>query len=180
VHVLLDACVALNLEATGEFDAIADTLGITFAMSPKAVEETLFLVDIIDGEKTHTQVDLNVHVEKRTLEIVAPAVGDELATFVTLTQRVDDGEAEVFALGLHRGLPVATDDRLAIRVATELGLDKPAGTPTFLKQYAEAASLRPDQINMLLMAVETRASFRPPHSSPEHSWWLGHRSAPND
>ncbi|QKG20183.1 hypothetical protein [Actinomadura verrucosospora] len=179
MHVLLDACVALNFEATGEFDAIADALGITFAMSPKAVDETLFLVDIIDGEKTHTRVDLNAHVEKRTLEIFGPAAGDELATFVTLTQRVDDGEAEVLALGLHRGLPVATDDRLALRVAAELGLDKPAGTPAFLKQYAEAASLRPDEINMLLMAVETRASFRPPPSSPEHPWWLSHRSLPH-
>lgn len=174
--MLLDACVALNLEATGEFDAIANALGLTFVMSPKAVEETLYLVDVIDGESTRTQVDLNIHIEKRTLEIYQLAPGDEIATFVTLTQQVDDGEAEILALALHRSLAVATDDRLARRVAAERGLPKPVGTASFLKQYAENAGLKPHQINALLIAVETRASFRPPHNSPELPWWLARRS----
>jgi hypothetical protein len=178
VRVLLDACVALNLEATGEFDAIADVLGLTFTMPTKAAEETFYLDDLIDGEPCRIQIDLGPHIQKGTLEVVHLAPGDETSTFVSLASRVDDGEAECLALAVHRALPFAADDRLAIRVAGDLGLTPHFRTAQLLRRYTERANLRPHEITLMLQAVERRASFRPPRGSPDLSWWLNH-SAPN-
>jgi predicted nucleic acid-binding protein len=174
VQVLLDACVALNLEATGEFDAIARALGMTFAMATRAAEEALFLVDAIDGKITRTPIDLDLHVQKGTLEIIQLNPNEETATFVDLASRVDDGEAQSLSLAHHRGLPIATDDRLAIRVSWELGVAEPVATTTLLKQYSNRAGLSPEKITSTLISVERRASFRPPRGSSDLSWWLSH------
>ncbi|MFI9847378.1 hypothetical protein ACIHFD_60915 [Nonomuraea sp. NPDC051941] len=179
MHVLLDACVALNLEAAGEFDAIADVLGLTFVMSTKVAEETFYLDDIIDGEPCRIQIDLGPHIRKGTLGVHNLTPGDETATFVRLAGQVDDGEAECLALAVHRALPFATDDRLAIRVAGDLGLTTIFRTAELLRRYADRANLRSHDITLMLGAVERRASFRPPRSSPDYSWWLGH-SSPSD
>lgn len=176
MQVLLDACVALNLEATGELDAIANALGLTFAMATKAAEETLYLIDVTDGESSRTQVDLDPHIQKGTLEILQLDPGHETSTFVSLAARVDDGEAQSLSLTLHRNLPLATDDRLAIKVARDLGLAEPTGTTALLKQYAESAGLESHEISPMLVTVERRASFRPPRGSPDLPWWLRYSS----
>ncbi|MEQ4724344.1 hypothetical protein [Nonomuraea sp. B19D2] len=178
MHVLLDACVALNLEAAGEFDAVADVLGFTFVMSTKTVEETFYLDDIIDGEPCRTKIDLSPHIRKGTLEVLTLDPGDEIATFVRLAGRVDDGEAECLSLAVNRALPFATDDRLAIRVADDLGLTPIFRTAELLRKYAERANLKSHDIYPMLRAVERRASFRPPRGSPDLPWWLNH-SSPN-
>jgi predicted nucleic acid-binding protein len=176
MQVLLDACVALNLEATGELHAIANTLGLTFAMATKAAEETLYLIDLVDGETSHTQIDLDVHTQKGTLEILQLSPDQETSTFVSLAARVDDGEAQSLSLAIHRNLPLATDDRLAIKLARERGLAEPIGTTTLLQRYADSAGLKPHEITLMLITVERRASFRPPRGSTDLTWWLQHTS----
>lgn len=176
MRVLLDACVALNLEAAGEFDAIADVLSLTFLMPTKAAQETLYLDDIIDGEPCRTQVDLNMHVRKGTLEVLALTAGDEMASFVALAGLVDDGEAECLSLAKHRALPFATDDRLATKVAGELSLAPIHTTGELLRRYVERANLKCHDVSLMLKTVERRATFRPPRGSPDFSWWLNHSS----
>jgi hypothetical protein len=44
--ILLDACVAINLAATGSLDDIANTLQVTFAIATQAADEVGYLRDI--------------------------------------------------------------------------------------------------------------------------------------
>jgi predicted nucleic acid-binding protein len=84
---------------------------------------------------------------------------------------VDDGEAATIALAVHRGLQLATDDRKARKLCTGLDIPEPRRTLALLRAYADALTLRPDQLRDLLINIRDRASFQPPRSDPDHKWW---------
>ena len=57
--LLLDACVAINLAATGHIQPIAETIGVTFILVRQAAAEVGFLRDITGGEPIRTPIDLS-------------------------------------------------------------------------------------------------------------------------
>ncbi|MCP2335248.1 hypothetical protein [Actinomadura rupiterrae] len=175
MRILLDACVALNLEATGEFDAISHALGVMFAMPAKAAEEVLYLIDLVDGEKTKTLINLSSHVEKETLELLLLSPGAETATFVDLATKVEDGEAQCLALAKHRRLAFATDDHAALKAAARIGLPAATSTPRLLRNYVDQAGLSQQETGLMLLAVESRARFRPPPGHADFAWWTTRR-----
>jgi predicted nucleic acid-binding protein len=175
VHELLDACVALNLLATRQLDAISRAIDVTFVMAQEAALESLYLEDLVDGVIERAVVDLQPHVSEGTLELWRIAGDLELETFVALAAQVDQGEAASLTLAMRRQLRFATDDRKARRVSRELGLINPDTTTAILRRYVDAAELSPKQVSMLLGAVERRASFRPSRRDPdEFQWWHEH------
>ncbi|GAB3979522.1 hypothetical protein GCM10029978_075120 [Actinoallomurus acanthiterrae] len=167
----MDACVALNLLATGELDAIAESLGVTFVMADVAAAESLYLIEVVDGATERIQVQLDLHIDKGSLQLFELAGEAELQTFIELASEIDDGEAASLALAIHRDLVIATDDRKAQRVALQRRLPKLESTPSILKRFTAAASLKPEEVRLLLLMVERRSSFRPPRSSPNFDWW---------
>ncbi|MBI3464794.1 MAG: hypothetical protein HY000_17325 [Planctomycetes bacterium] len=66
---------------------------------------------------------------------------------------------------------MATDDRRAIRVAQQAGIDV-LSSPTLLKSWAAAA--QPDQATIVsaLKNIELFAQFRPTPSTPDYRWWI--------
>jgi len=171
--ILLDACVAINLAATGGLEDIASTLDMTFNIAAQAAAEVGYLRDISDGELVLTPINLAQFEQGHAVEILdlAPA---ELALYIELAALVDDGEAATIAMAIKRGLDIATDDRRARTLCQERHLAEPLRTTALLHAYADAAHLTDTRIRELLTSVRDRASFQPGRSDPELKWWNDH------
>jgi predicted nucleic acid-binding protein len=167
--LLLDACIAINLAATDRLAHIAQLIDVTVALTRQAAAEVGYLRDIADGKPVRTPIDLEQHAVD-TLEIIelTPA---EYPVYLNLALEVDDGEAATIAVAAQRGLPLATDDRKARRLCTQLGIPEPLRTLGLLHAYADAAKLQQAQLCDLLGRIRDRASFQPPRSDPDLKWW---------
>lgn len=176
-RLLLDACVAINLAATGGVEQIASTLQLTFAIPAQAAAEVGYLRDIIDGEAVLSPINLSQFEPSQAVEILhlAPA---ELALYIELAALVDDGEAATIAIAIKRDLDMATDDRRARRLCQERHLAEPLRTVALLHAYADAARLTDNRIRELITNVRDRASFQPARSDPELKWWHDHADEP--
>lgn len=171
--ILLDACVAINLAATGSLDHIANTLQVTFAVAVQTAAEVGYLRDIADGQAVLTPINLRQFEPGQVVEILelTPA---ELELYVELAALVDDGEAATIAIAIQRKLDLATDDRRARRLCQERHLAEPLRTVSLLRAYADAARLADDQIQQIVTSIRERASFQPPRSDPDLKWWNDH------
>ena len=158
--LLLDACVALNLAATGRPTHILATLTPRFAMARQAAA----------GVITQEVVDPHQWVAEDLLHILE-LESAETQQFVTLAAEIDDGEAATLAIARMRGFQVATDDRKARRVARRLDLPEPVRTSQLLQDYCTAANLPKSEVARVLRATEQCARFRPPTNDPLHPWW---------
>lgn len=175
--ILLDACVAINLAATGNLDHIASTLQVTFAIAAQAADEAGYLRDIIGGQTVLTPINLRQYEPGEIVEILE-LTPTELELYIDLATLVDDGEAATIAIAIQRHLDLATDDRRARRLCQERHLAEPLRTVSLLRAYADAANLADDQIQQILTSVRERASFQPPRSDPELKWWTDHAKQP--
>ncbi len=168
-RLLLDACVAINLAATDRLPHIAQLIDVTFTLARQAAAEVGYLRDLADGNPIRTPIDLGQHAGS-TLEIIdlTPA---EYPAYLSLAREVDDGEAATIAAAAQRGLQLATDDRKARRLCTELRIPEPLRTLSLLRAYTDAAALQQAQLRDLLNKIHDRASFQPPRSDPDYKWW---------
>lgn len=175
--ILLDACVAINLAATGSLDHIANTLQVTFAIAAQTAAEVGYLRDVIGGQLVLTPINLRQFEPGQVVEILdlSPA---ELGLYVELAALVDDGEAATIAIAIQRHLDMATDDRRARRLCQDRHLAEPLRTVALLRAYADAAHLTDDQIQQIIASIRDRASFQPPRSDPELKWWNDHTEQP--
>ena len=172
----LDACVLINLCATGRISELAATLAIRFVVAREVSGETLGLRSEDDGAE-RTPIELGVLVRAGVLEVVDLA-GEEVATFVRVAERLDDGEAATLALAVHRGLALLTDDRAALRlIASEYAGLEVLSTARILRRYCEQARLPAGEIAACLVAVEERASFFPTRLDPDGDWWRTQRAS---
>ena len=164
----LDACVLINLLATSCLEEIAADGGWTFIVVPDVAAEAFFLRDE-EAPESRRQVNLEDHISRGVL-IVEQLHDNELDAFVAHAARVDPGEAATIALAAARGLPMATDDKAALRLVAELGAPGPIQTTaSLLRRWAATADA--DRVAAALRAVETRASFVPGRHDAEASWW---------
>jgi hypothetical protein len=81
------------------------------------------------------------------------------------------------ALAECRGWPLATDDRKAIRVATQAGLSV-ISSPQLVRAWADVT--QPDSATLIqvLSDIQTLTPFRPNASMPESGWWFKQLAAP--
>jgi hypothetical protein len=167
--VVLDACVLLNLVASGrplqEFASAAD---LSFMVVGQAEREVVWL-DPLDPEDPREQIDLEPLVATGRLQRLVLA-DDELMRFVALARELDDGEAATIAVAESRGLAVATDDRKARRILSALD-PQPVVTSTAAIVRAWAGSRSDAEVRGCLTSIERRASFLPPRSDPAREWW---------
>ena len=162
-ELLLDACVVINLTASGvPFQDLARRNGVRFVMASPAAGEVLYLRE---------RIDMMGYARRGDLRIV-DLEPDELASFVELAQRVDDGEAATLAVSVHRGWPVATDDRKAQQLARDLEPPiEPITTSALLHGWASKQDEPAERVAEVLRRIETRARFVPPRSDPHRRWW---------
>lgn len=174
--LLLDACIAINLAATDQVQAIAENLHVTLILVRQAAAEVGHLRDTVGGKLSLTPIDLSQHTGD-TLEVIN-LTPPEYQIYLHLARTVDDGEAATIAVAAQRGLQLATDDRKARRVCAELGIPEPLRTLALLHSYANAVGLRPSQLRDLFVKLRDRASFQPPRSDPDRKWWEDHIGSP--
>ncbi|MFD0206368.1 MULTISPECIES: hypothetical protein [Saccharothrix] len=166
--LLLDACIAINLLATGRIEDIAKVLDLRFLMALQAAKEC--------GEVRGFEHDQVVHArgagpEELHFADVVTLDAPEVDVYVELARDIDDGEAATLAIARFRSLHVATDDRKARRVAKELGLDMPIGTTVILRDYAAGAGLTASEIALALRSVRDLANYVPRQSDEHYTWW---------
>ncbi len=167
--VALDACVLLNLVASGqplaEFAAAAD---VRFVVVPQAEREVEWL-DPEDPEEAREAINLEPSVQRGELQRVALA-DEELPRFVALARELHDGEATTLAVAEARGFAVATDDRKARRILTTLNSQPPV-TSTAAIVRAWAGGRSDAEVRECLRLIQRRASFLPPRKDPDGDWW---------
>lgn len=172
-EILLDACVLLNLVASGKMHAIAEGLKLAFVVPRQVADETMFYEDLVDGEVHRVPIRPEVEAQHRSLEIVTLDYS-EVASFVKFASSVDDGEAATLAMAVSRGLAMATDDRKAVRLAGSVGVSRCWTTAELLRDFCLAVSLSSLDTREALQAVERRARFYPPRRDPAYEWWTTH------
>ena len=169
--VAVDACVAINLYATGRWAEIFDACGLRPVMATQAAQESIWVLDE-DGERV--AMALEALVDQGRLEIQGPVDG-ELELLVELAPRLGDGEAACMAIAHGRGMLLATDDRAARREAVGRGLeDQLVSTVGLLRQWSEAARVEGDELRRTLRRVGDGARFVPPADDPDADWWSAH------
>jgi len=172
---LIDACCLIDLLVSAHGEAILRAAGFAWHL-PDAVQGEVKYLRQPDPTQTGAYVnipaDLSPHLASGLLIPCQPDDPQEQTRFVQYaTQFRSDGEAMCLAIAESRGWPVATDDRMAIRVATQAGLTV-ISCPQLVKMWADAA--RPDSATLVqvLTDIQTLAQFRPNATMPECAWWL--------
>lgn len=177
--LLLDACCAINVLASGVAEEILRVLPYEVAAAELVVDREVLALRAEspknggDAEDDAEEVTLQPLVDAGLLQVLAPADDEEQAMFVALALQLDDGEAMTGALAIHREGVVATDDRKAIRVLTEEvepGV-KVLRTSELVKTWADTRDCSPERVREALEAIEMSASFIPPRNDPLEGWW---------
>ncbi len=164
--VTLDADVLMNLLASEHIEAILAASGYRGLVCPRTEAEAIYLNPRSSG-LPRERIDIEPLVAGGVL---ARTVLDaaETSTFVRLAALVDDGEAQVLAVAVHRSFAAATDDRKARRLAIDLGLSV-LSTPDLVLAWARSATAAESAAAVL--DVEVRANYRPRAADPLRPEW---------
>jgi hypothetical protein len=169
--LLLDACVALNLLASGiDLSELAGATNVRFLMTSVVASEMLWL-DPLDPADPREHFDGDA-LTARGVVLVA-LDDDESDRFVDLARDIDDGEASTIAVAIHRALRVATDDRKALRLAA--GQSPPVEvvrTTELVRQWAEVSGADGGHVTQVVRSIQTRSSYVPPRDDPQLDWWI--------
>ncbi len=167
----LDACVLINLYATGRLGEIAVALNVRWVIAREVSEESFYLREDTEQGGGRTAVDLEHLVAEGVLEVVELEEA-ELTTFVEIAAEVDEGEAATIAIASQRGLPIATDDRAALRLLAAGYPDvEVLRTSELLRAFVTRAELSPLETAECIRRIESLASFFPGRHDPEYEWW---------
>jgi hypothetical protein len=169
--VILDACCALNLSATGRIDGILRQLPYRFSIGCRARSEALWLA--IPASEEREPVDLQPLNERGLLTDETLRGPVEETLFVQLSARLQDGEAEAAALAINRGYILATDDRKARRVVSEIHPRlRLSNTLQLVWEWQQAAGPSDAHVADALRRIAARATYRPRRSDPLFDWWM--------
>ena len=159
----------MNLLATEESADILQSLKLVLVVPPSVSQEAIY-IEGIEAGSARLQIDLTP-LEKAGLLVNASLSDEEADLTVELARLVDDGEAEVIAVGLCRRLVVATDDRKARRLAIERGADL-LSTPEILQRWHVVAEISDERIVRAVALVSRRSRYIPPQSHELRDWWM--------
>lgn len=173
--VILDACGAINLYATGRFVSILTELGHEWYL-PAAVRAETKYIRQPDPDDPNRMVAVAIDLQPalgggvlRTCDCDNDA---ELQIYVELASRIrDDGESMGLAIAHCRGWQIVTDDRKARRIADELRVPT-LSTPELMKDWASKAAAADSDITAVLQRIERFARFTPNSGLPEYGWWV--------
>ena len=88
-----------------------------------------------------------------------------------LAVRLDDGEAACLAIAKTRSWILATDDRVARRLCSELDVST-LTTAEMVKSWAEESNASDEDVGTAMGNIQRFARFLPRPGSPESVWWF--------
>ncbi len=170
---IVDSCCLINLYATGNTLHILEVYRGELYVPQVVRDETLTIRKPSDEDVTKLvteAIDLREALDAGLLQECCLNNELEVGSFVRFASELDDGEAVCLAIAKSRGWAVATDDRKAIRVATEVEVAT-ITTAELVRRWVDVAKPCEDQIGQVLRRIEQFARFRPRKASPLSQWW---------
>lgn len=169
---VIDACCLINFYGSRQQREILKSYGGFYI--PESVEqETLRIrLPLADDEDALvlTDIDLSAEINDSLLIRCSFESEAELDDYVAFAAKLDDGEAACLAIAQNRELIVATDDRKAIRLANDAGIET-LSTPAIMKNWIEAQSVPREVAAEALQGIENHARFRLKTSHELYDWW---------
>ncbi len=138
-----------------------------------AKEEALYILQLDEDDASKlvkVAIDLTPLLSAGVLNTCDVQEQAEADDFVRLATTLDDGEAMGLAVAKNRGWLLGTDDRKAIRLATQLGVT-PITTPELVKHWADRSKPTDAELAAVLQRIQSFARFVPRRNSPLHAWW---------
>ena len=175
---VLDACVLINLLASGEIEAVLTTGARRSLVCSVVRAESFYLRGSEPG--SIDQVDLEPLFTRRLLHSCQPDSESETDLYVDYASQLDDGEAMSLAIACSRAYALATDERKARRLFLSTGIDRSRllSTSDLIRGWA-AESIDTQRVIDCLLQIETRARYRPNAEDANYEWWMdllvGHR-----
>ena len=169
---VLDTCCLINICAIDR--PLEQVLGgLPFQMFVAAAverEEISIRPSVTAAKHERRRVDLQPCIDSGLLNRCLPETDQERDLYVSLTLRIQDGEAMSLSIASSRGWAIATDDKPARRLAAELGVQV-LGTPELVRLWAEASSLPKDLLAGSITRIEQLARYVPTADLPAFDWW---------
>jgi|SRR5580765_1826672 len=165
--VLIDTCTLINLEASGESRLLLPSISPTCFLCEAVSRESLFLRSTMRDQPPQ-KIELQPYFDDGLLTLCQTQSPEEEAMYVALAAELDDGEALSLAISSVRGFGLATDDRKARRIATEIGTVPLFSTAEILQSVE---SLGPQKISDMIRSIEFRGRFTPHPTMPLSDWW---------
>lgn len=164
--IILDACCALTLSASGQMDHILSATGKSVTIASYVLERELVNPGLLPV--------INALVTSGQLAVVAPANSNEEDAYVAFaTMNLDNGEAVTGAIAMHRNWAVATDEKRALKVfARELPHLTCLTTPDLLFNWVELTKPPTSTIKSTLQTIQALARYKPSTDHRLHAWWL--------
>jgi predicted nucleic acid-binding protein len=170
---ILDACVLINLLASGEIEGILRAASRDSLITSAVEGESIYLRT--DDPKVPTEhIDLRPLLDSGLLTKCHVEGDAEEQMYVDYAASLDDGEAMSLAIALSRGYILATDERKARRLFLEASGDQSrlASTAELVRGWAEKEVVLADRLKAALQNIERRARYRPPVTDGNYGWWL--------
>lgn len=171
-YLIIDACVLLNLFATGIVQEILTLIAQNSVICVLVKEESFYLRKEEDQNEIES-IDIEDLISQEVIQICDFENTDEQNLFVNLAAELDDGEAMSIAIALSRNWHLATDDKKARRIFTENAQsnDLLVSTTDLIKEWSENENVDDLAIKSILLKVERKASFHPPKADINLQWW---------
>jgi len=177
MRVVVDTCCLINLYASQHLPVIV-AAAMEQAIVPKpVVEECLYIRQASEEDPNHlVPMTVNLHplIDGGVLLLTELTGEAELNQFVQLAALIDDCEAACLAIAALRGWALATDDKRAIHIATDLGVSI-VTTPELLKNWLEHASPAQHEVTEAIVCIERYGRFRPHTLCAHAQWWAEQR-----
>lgn len=165
----VDTCSLINALASGVPLLLLEQLAPERWIAESVSRESLYLRSAVAGS-TPEPIDLTLILRSGHLALCQAETAQEEELYVQLASELDDGEAMSLAIAVQRNYAFVTDDRKAIRLARELGVQEIVGTPELVRACAGINHRE------VLKAIEERARFSPSLDHPLRTWWKNTRS----
>ncbi len=176
----VDACCLINLLAAGKILVPATNLQISFHVPTTVAQESVYLLqpDKDQPEKlVRTEINLTELAQDGRIHYCDVEGSYEGELFVQFAVKLDDGEAACLAIAKSRSWSVASDDRIARRLALEHNVPI-VGTPELVKHWADAHSATDQDVAEVISQIEKFAKYVPRANVPEATWWNQMRDCP--
>lgn len=178
LHASIDTCCLINLLAD-EF--VLSSLGsrsgkkepVKFFTPMQVSKEVVFLLRPQKNDPSkleRVEVDLAPHHKSGLIEECDFTSPEELDLFVKLAADLDDGEAACLAIAANRKWLLATDDRVARRLADNEGVQV-ITTPMIIRRWADDFGISKTDLARVINSIGRFAKFVPHHSSADYGWW---------
>jgi predicted nucleic acid-binding protein len=173
--VMLDACVLINILATGRAEEILGMTEEAFAICSLVRREAIFLRPD-DPKQPMEAISLDSLIETGCLEVCEPTGAAEQILCLDYATDLDDGEAMSLALAQARGFVLATDDRKARRLFSKQNSEpsRLLSTAGILRIWSERKGIPRESLKATLSKVTARARFVPAPQDTDYKWWLDH------